>query len=51
MEKINEIKKFLDIEELSKLEQGFVHGGVEEAKQKVKVKCNCSGCNHQVVVS
>lgn len=48
MKKIENIKAFLEVEELSKLEQGAIHGGVAEAKQKIKVKCNCSGCNHQV---
>jgi|GEM_PF-5204991 len=38
MKKIDEIKRFLEVEELSKLEQGAIQGGVAEAKQKIKQK-------------
>jgi hypothetical protein len=38
MKKIDEIKKFLEVEELSKLEQGAIQGGAAEAKQKIKQK-------------
>ena len=33
---VYEIKNYLDIKELSKLEQGAVQGGATEAKQKQK---------------
>ena len=36
MKKINEIKNYLDIKELSNLEQGAIQGGATEAKQKQK---------------
>ena len=38
MKKVEEIKKFLEVEELSKLEQGAVQGGQAEGKQKQKQK-------------
>lgn len=38
MKKIDEIKRFLEVEELSKLEQGAIQGGAAEAKQKIKQK-------------
>jgi len=38
MKKVEEIKKFLEVEELSKLEQGAVQGGAAEGKQKIKQK-------------
>ena len=34
MKKVEEIKKLLEVEELSKLEQGAVQGGQAEGKQK-----------------
>ena len=38
MKKVEELKKFLEVEELSKLEQGAVQGGAAEGKQKIKQK-------------
>ncbi len=38
MKDLNEIKKFLEVEELSKLEQGALEGGASEGKQKQKQK-------------
>ncbi|MDB0616404.1 hypothetical protein PL372_12780 (plasmid) [Tenacibaculum dicentrarchi] len=38
MKKIEEIKKFLEVEELSKLEEGAIQGGKAESKQKIKQK-------------
>ncbi len=43
MKKIEEIKKFLEIEELSKLEQGAVQGGQAENKQQQKQKVEDDG--------
>lgn len=36
MKNVKEIKKFLEVEELSKLEQGTVQGGAGKQKQKQK---------------
>ena len=43
MKKIENIKAFLEVEELSKLEQGAVHGGAAEAKQKIRQKNDKDG--------
>ncbi len=34
MKNLNEIKKFLEVKELSKLEEVAIQGGAAEAKQK-----------------
>ena len=34
--KVEEIKKFLEVDELSKLEQGALQGGQAEGKQKIQ---------------
>jgi len=36
MKKVEEIKKFLEVDELSKLEQGALQGGQAEGKQKIQ---------------
>ena len=43
MKKIENIKAFLEVEELSKLEQGAVQGGAAEAKQKIRQKNDKDG--------
>ncbi|MDB0616405.1 hypothetical protein PL372_12800 (plasmid) [Tenacibaculum dicentrarchi] len=43
MKKIEEIKKFLEVEELSKLEEGAIQGGKAESKQKIKQKNDGNG--------
>jgi hypothetical protein len=43
MKKIEEIKKFLEINELSKLELGAIQGGVTQTK--LKCKCKGEGCS------
>jgi hypothetical protein len=45
VKKIDQIKKFLEVEELSKLEQGLIQGGIAEEKQKIKIKCDCKNCS------
>lgn len=41
MKKIESIKAFLEVEELSILEQGAIEGG----QQKCKCRCKCDGNN------
>ena len=48
MKKIENIKAFLEVEELSKLEQGAIQGGAAEAKQKIRQKNDGTGDIKQV---
>ena len=43
MKKLNDVKAFLEVEELSKLEQGAIQGGAAEAKQKIRQKNDNDG--------
>lgn len=46
MKRIEEIKKYLEVEELNKIEQDNVHGGLNAATKR-NCKCKgegCSGC-------